>query len=96
MTRCPGPAGHAPSNGAEQLNSPGRSKGSRTGSWKDLVLLGQGSGVTVHRSAAASALTRRLSPVVGGQEALVEGWPGTSALPHVGSGARHRLDVDER
>ncbi|RWW30180.1 hypothetical protein GW17_00005254 [Ensete ventricosum] len=40
----------------------------------------QGSGGTVRRSGVASALTRRLSPVVGGQGALVEGWFGTSAL----------------
>ncbi|RRT38081.1 hypothetical protein B296_00033929, partial [Ensete ventricosum] len=40
----------------------------------------QGSGGTVRRSGVASALTRCLSPVVGGQGALVEGWFGTSAL----------------
>ncbi|RWV88132.1 hypothetical protein GW17_00049805 [Ensete ventricosum] len=42
----------------------------------------QGSGGTVRWSAAASALTRRLSLVVGGQGALVKGWSGTLALLH--------------
>ncbi|RWW79957.1 hypothetical protein BHE74_00011726, partial [Ensete ventricosum] len=47
----------------------------------------QGSGVTVRRLTATSALTRCLSPAIGGQETLVEGWSGTSALlRHLSSG----------
>ncbi|RZR71537.1 hypothetical protein BHM03_00005656 [Ensete ventricosum] len=40
----------------------------------------QGSRGIVRRSVVTSALTRRLSPVVRGQGALVEGWSGMSTL----------------